>query len=123
MITGQVTSDREAVVAIEIFNAADEPIELAAILDTGFTAHLTLSPVQITQLGLVQVHTATVVLGDGSETNVPVYRGEVQWHGQKRLVYVHGTDGGALVGMSLLYGSLLTMHAVDGGPVTIEPLV
>ena len=108
---------------MELFNASGEQINFNAVLDTGFTAYLTLSPAQVAQLGLVQVHTATVVLGDGSETSVPVYRGEIQWHNQRRLIYVHETDGGALVGMSLLYGSLLTMRVIDGGGVTIEPLV
>lgn len=122
MITGQVTSDREAVISLVLFDASGERINLSAVLDTGFTAYLTLSPAQITHLGLVQVHTATVVLGDGSETIVPVYRGELQWHNQRRLIYVHETDGGALVGMSLLYGSLLTMRVIDGGEVTIELL-
>lgn len=122
MITGQVTTDREAVISVNLFSASGEPTGLDAVLDTGFTAYLTLSPAQIMQLGLVQVHTATVVLGDGSETNVPVYRGEVQWHDQRRLIYVHETDGGPLVGMSLLYGSVLTMRIIDGGSVTIEPL-
>ena len=122
MIIGQVTPDREAVISLELFSAADESVDLVAVLDTGFTAYLTLSPTQIAQLGLVQVHTAIVVLGDGSETSVPVYRGEIQWHDQRRLIYVHETDGGALLGMSLLYGSLLKMRVVDGGAVTIEPL-
>ena len=31
-------------------------------------------------------------------------------------------DGGPLVGMSLLYGSRVTLDVVDGGPITIEPL-
>lgn len=121
-MTGQVTSDREAVISVELLSAAGELIESSAVLDTGFTAYLTLSPVQIAKLGFVQVHTATVVLGDGSDTNISVYRGEIQWHDQRRLIYVHETDGGPLVGMSLLYGSVLTMQVVDGGSVTIEPI-
>ena len=122
MITGQVTPDKETVIPIGIYGPDARLTELNAVLDTGFTAYLTLSPIQVADLGLVLVHIATVVLGDGSEARAPVYRAEVPWHGQRHLIYVHATDGGALVGMSLLYGSLLTMRVVDGGEVTIEPL-
>jgi hypothetical protein len=31
-------------------------------------------------------------------------------------------DGGALIGMALLYRSRLTLEVLDGGPVTIELL-
>ena len=75
----------------------------------------------IARLGLKQVHTAQVVLGDGSEVQIPVYRAEVLWHEQWRLIYVH-EKGGALIGMSLLYGSILRIRVTDGSEVTIEPI-
>ena len=122
MITGQVTSDREAVIPVELRGSTQTMENLSAVLDTGFTEYLTLSPETIARLGLSHAHTAQVVLGDGSEVQVSVYRAEVLWHGQWRIIYVHETEGGALVGMSLLYGSLLKIRVVDGGEVTIEAM-
>ncbi len=123
MVTGQVTSDREAVIPAEVRGSAGHQEKFPAVLDTGFTEYLTLSSETISRLGLRHVHTAQVVLGDGSEVQVPVYRAEVFWHEQWRLIYVHETEGGALVGMSLLYGSILKIRVVDGGEVTIEQLI
>lgn len=123
MIIGQVTADREAVISVDIRGAEEQKEDFEAVLDTGFTEYLTLSAEVIARLGLEQVHTAQVILGDGSEVQIPVYRAEVLWHDQWRLIYVHATEGGALVGMSLLYGSVLRIHVIDGGEVTIEPLV
>lgn len=122
MITGQVTSDREAVIPVDVRGAEERQEDFEAALDTGFTEYLTLSPEIIARLGLKQVHTAQVVLGDGSEVQIPVYRAEVLWHDHWRLIYVHATEGGALVGMSLLYGSVLRIRVIDGGEVTIEPI-
>lgn len=122
MITGQVTPDREAIIPVEVRGNTPSPENFSSVLDTGFTEYLTLSPDAIAKLGLQHAHTAQVVLGDGSEVQVPVYRAEVLWHGQWCIIYVHETEGGALVGMSLLYGSMLKIRVVDGGEVTIEPL-
>lgn len=122
MITGQVTPDREAVIPIDVRGAEEQQEDFAAVLDTGFTEYLTLSSEIIARLGLKQVHTAQVVLGDGSEVQIPVYRAEILWHDHWRLIYVHATEGGALVGMSLLYESVLKIRVIDGGEVTIEPM-
>jgi len=122
LITGQVTPDREAVIPVQVRSSEEQQESFAAVLDTGFTEYLTLSPETIAHLGLRQVHTAQVVLGDGSEVQVSVYRAEVLWHDQWRVIYVHETEGGALVGMSLLYGNVLNMRVVDGGEVTIQPM-
>ena len=102
LITGQATPDREAVIPIEVRGVEERQEDFTAVLDTGFTEYLTLSSEIIARLGLKQVHTAQVVLGDGSEVQIPVYR--------------------AKVGMSLLYGSVLRIRVIDGGEVTIKPL-
>jgi hypothetical protein len=46
----------------------------------------------------------------------------VSWDGQDRNVMVLEANGGPLLGMSLLYGSRVTLDVVDGGPVTIQTL-
>nr|MBC8228759.1 clan AA aspartic protease [bacterium] len=51
-----------------------------------------------------------------------VYLAKVLWHNQEREVLVLQADGGPLVGMSLLYGSRVTLDVVDGGDVIIDIL-
>ena len=114
---------REAEIPVDVRGSGEQREDFTAVLDTGFTEYLTLSSDAITRLGLPLVHTAQVVLGDGSEVQVSVHQAEILWHEQWRLIYVHATEGGVLIGMSLLYGSLLKIRVVDGGEVTIEALV
>jgi predicted aspartyl protease len=61
-------------------------------------------------------------LGDGNVVVLDVYLVKVLWHNQEREVLVLQADGGPLVGMSLLYGSRVTLDVVDDGNVTINTL-
>lgn len=61
-------------------------------------------------------------VADGSDTVVPVYWGVVAWLGASFLVPVFQTEGGALVGMTLLHGCRLTMDVVEDGPLQIQPI-
>jgi hypothetical protein len=63
-----------------------------------------------------------VTLADGRDITLRQYEATVLWDGQPRDVMVLEADGGALIGMALLYGSRLTVEVLDGGPVTIELL-
>ena len=60
-------------------------------------------------------------LADGSTVFLGVYEATVEWDGHLRHIPVH-MEGGALLGMSLLYGSRLVIDVVDGGAVTIDAL-
>lgn len=62
-------------------------------------------------------------LGDGSMVVLDLYLATVSWHVQEREVLVLQAEGGALVGMSLLYGSRVVLDVVDGGEVTIATLL
>jgi predicted aspartyl protease len=57
---------------------------------------------------------------NGSITRLDVYLATVVWHGQQKGVLISQAAGTALVGMSLLEGSRLTMDVEDRGNVTIE---
>ena len=120
MISGVVTTSREAIVRLVVRGSHD--IDIDAILDTGFTEHLTLPSSLIAALGLPYVTLDRAVLADGSIVDCHVYEGKVLWEGQERTVSVHVAEGTPLIGMSLLFDHLLTMQVVDHGSVTIEPL-
>ena len=51
-----------------------------------------------------------------------VYLAVVIWNDREREVLALQAEGGALVGMSLLYGNRVTITVLDGGDITIEPI-
>jgi clan AA aspartic protease len=116
------TANREAVVKLEVRGPTGTKIEVEFVLDTGFTEYLTLPPNLISALSLPLRLASPMYLADGTRVMVQVYDAVVLWDGRERLVGIHSTPGGALLGMSLLYGSRLLLDVVDGGPVTITPL-
>lgn len=93
-----------------------------AVIDTGFTGHLTLPPGEVLRLGLTPLGSRYVTLADGSEAPLDVFRATVVWDGRRRNVRVFAADGGPLVGMALLSGSRLTVDVVPGGDLVIEAL-
>ena len=122
MIRGQVTPDREAAVRLTIRGPYGDEVEVETIVDTGFTGSLTLAPQLVTALRLPYQNSTPAMLADGSVVMCDVHEATVLWEGRERLVPVHESPGGALLGMSLLYGSRMTLDVVDGGNLTIEPL-
>ncbi len=121
MIIGEVVAD-EIVIELAVFGADERPATLRAIVDTGFTEALTLPAELVSALGLIRVDTIPMILADGSRILCRVYSGTVLWDGDQRPVLIHASDGSALVGMTLLRGSHLTVDVIDGGRLTIEPL-
>jgi clan AA aspartic protease len=122
MIHGQVSPYREAVIELMLAGPTGLEMQVDAVLDTGFTECLTLSPTLIAALQLVYVAESELTLADGSDARFDVFRVLVLWHGNRIDIPVLSADGDPLVGMSLLYGSRVTLDIVDGGPVAIEPL-
>ena len=122
MITGTVTAGREAVVALQVRALGGKPELVHAVLDTGFTDFLALPHGLIAQLGLPFRGSAVFGLADGSEARLSAYRAIVEWHGRPRPVTVLGIRAGAVIGMALLQGSLVTLKVVTDGPVRIEPI-
>ena len=122
MITGIVSSDREAVVVVQVrgSDGFEEPVN--TILDTGFNGFLTLPTSLISRLGFSFAGTTRAMLGDGNEVQLDVFEATILWDGQERTVITLAAEGGALVGMSLLAGYRVTMDVEDEGSVLIEAL-
>lgn len=120
MIIGQISPDREAVIPVPVLDAGGQPTEVEAVIDTGFTDFLTLPPALIASLRLTFRESVEFVLGDGSPVQFDTYAVAVLWDGQQKNILVLASEGGPLVGMSLLYGYRVIMDVVDGGTVTIE---
>src|SRR5438552_23324 len=76
MITGVVKSD-EGRIRLKVKGVRGREEEVAAVIDTGYTASLTLPPSLITALGLRWQTVDRVTLADGSECLFDVYEGKV----------------------------------------------
>jgi clan AA aspartic protease len=122
MILGKVTTDREATIELKISGTDPSPQQVKAVIDTGFNGYLTLPSRLIGLLNLPMVGNRSATLGDGSAVILDAYLATVSWHGQDRNVLVLQGEGEALVGMSLLYGSRLSLEAIDDGDVVIKEL-
>ena len=122
MIAGKVTPNREAVIEVEVSGPDQLQQQVDAVIDSGFNGYLTLPSYLVGSLNLPLAGNRRATLGDGKAVVLDAYFATVTWHGQARDVLVLQAEGGALVGMSLLYGSRVSMEVIDDGDVVIEKL-
>jgi clan AA aspartic protease len=92
------------------------------ILDTGFTGYLTLPAETIRQLGLASVGRRTFELANGELFEFEAYLASVSWHENLTDALVLRSDSDPLLGMTLLWGSRVTLDAIAQGEVSIEDL-
>jgi len=122
MLTGRVTSDREAVVPIDVLDVEGHPTCVKATLDTGYDGFLTLPSSLIEELGLPLIGPAKAALGDGNEVSMNLFLGSVRWDDGIVDVLVLEAEGGILVGMAMLAGCRVTMDVEEDGAISIETL-
>lgn len=123
MITGVVTANHQAIIALTLHGSAGQPEVTEVLLDTGFNGFLTLPLSQIARLQFPYEGTMRVVLGDGQAVDLDMFIGTVLWDGQLREGIVLAAEGSALVGMAFLMGSRVTLEVEDGGLVMIDRLL
>jgi len=118
---GRVSDDgREALLLLTVIGRSGVRAEVEAAVDTGFTGSLCLPLDIVRSLSVPFVGRGVAVLADGSTVETSYHRARVLWHGRERTIQVLVTEGGPLVGMTLLRGSILTVVVSPGGEVTIE---
>lgn len=122
MIIGRITAELEGIIGLEVNGSGAPPQQVEAVIDTGFNGYLALPNRVIGLLNLPPAGNRSATLGDGSAVILDAFLATVSWHGRDRDVLVLGAEGGAVVGMSLLHGSRLSMEVVDDGDVAIEEL-
>jgi clan AA aspartic protease len=121
-MTGVVTTGREAVIQLRLRGTNGIETDVEAVIDTGFSESLTLPQALIDALALTWIETNRMFLADGTGIDLQVYEGVIIWDGLERAVVLHSVEADPLIGMSLIWNYLLTLHAVDSGPVTITPI-
>ena len=122
MIEGVVNAAYEPVITLAVQGPSEQSREIEAVVDTGFTGFLTVTPALATELGLTLEGTGRATLADGSEVTFDLYEIAVLWDGQPRYVLADEADTTPLVGMLLLDGHDLSIRVRDGGPVVIRAL-
>ncbi len=123
MIAGTVDASYGAMISLRLSGPTGMPIVIEALIDTGFTGYLTVTPEIATELRLPHLSSAQALIADGSLTAFPVFGVTVDWDGQPVAVEAEGADTTPLVGMRLLDGYRLRLDVHLGGRVTMEPSV
>src|SRR5437868_3622445 len=118
MITGVVKVD-EVRIRLKVQGLRGREQEVEAVIDTEYTASLTLSPALINALGLRWRSVDRFTLADGSECIFDVYVAKVEWDGKVRTILVDEAEAVPLVGMRLLRGHELKMQVHARGKVII----
>ncbi len=122
MIQGVVNARHEAVVRLLVRGPSGVESDVDVIVDSGFTASLTLPTAMVTALGLARQSGGTAVLADGSVRPFDIFAAEGAWGGTWRAVLVSAVGNESLLGMRLLAGHKLMVEVVPGGLVEILPL-
>ena len=120
MITGRLTAQREAMVRLVVFDIAQQPHDVDAVIDTGFNGFLTLPRAMVHTLQLPLAGNRRVTLDNGSTVVLDLYLATVLWDTQPREVLVLAAEGGPLMGMAMLYGNRVILHVVDNRDVLID---
>ena len=121
MITGVVQA-REGRISLKVRGSQSQEHEVEAVIDTGYTASLSLPHELVASLGLTWKSFGRGILADGSECLFDVYQAEVMWDGKQRRVLVDEAGTEPLVGMAILSGYELRMQVRPRGKVTIRRL-
>ena len=121
MITG-IVREREGRIRLKVRGPRGQEQEIEAVIDTGYTASLSLAPWVVASLGLRWKSFGRGILADGSECLFDVYEAKIVWDGRVRRVLVDEADTDALVGMALLNGYELNMQVRPHGKVIIKRL-
>jgi len=120
MIIGSVNAFREAVITLELHGAAGYTETVDATIDTGYNGYLSVTPAIVARLQFPFREIRTYELGSGDLFDFAIHDASILWDGQLQVSACLVTDGGVLVGMSMLSGYTLFIDAIDGGVVRIE---
>ncbi len=122
MILGTVNARNEALVQLRLRGPSGIETAIETIVDSGFTAALTLPMANVTALNLTRNSGSEAVMADGSVRQFDIYAAEVWWGNGWQSVMVSAVGYESLLGMRLLAGHQLRVDVIAGGVVEITPL-
>ena len=90
-----VAGGREAAISLRVSGreSGGDGVEVAVVIDTSFTGHLTLPPGAVRSLSLGERGFVDVELADGGTATLGAYEAFVLWHGRPPRVPVYEADG------------------------------
>jgi clan AA aspartic protease len=97
-------------------------VEIAAVVDTGFTGMLALPRGIVAPLGLVPMLPMVAELADTSAVFLDVFEAVVIWQGFEVEVAILVTGDRPLLGTGLLAGWELRAQFIEGGQVTVAAI-
>ncbi len=107
---------------IDVENTHGTLYPCEALIDTGFTGWLMLPEAAIQQLGLTTHDQTQAVLATGEIRSIDYCLARVLWQGILQPVAVFQSRDQSLLGMQLLKGNVITIHAWEDGEIIIaEP--
>jgi clan AA aspartic protease len=121
VIKGRVFHYRPTV-ELAVYGPSGQSRIIKAVVDTGFTGDLVLPQTEVAALGLQFLIYDSAVLADGSGVPLSVHEATILWHGVQRHALILAAGQEPLLGMSLIYGSRLTLEGEDGGALTLDEL-
>ena len=122
MITGRINQDGELIAPIRVLDTNGYVHRFEAVIDTGFDGDLSLPGNFVAPLGMPYSEPSEMVVATGRIFDVIAYEGIAIWRGERRPIRIIETEGDPLIGIGLLWGSLLTAEITENGEVTISPL-
>ena len=122
MIIGSINDNGDPTIPIRVLDANGHVHRIVAVVDTGFNGYLSLLPHQIRELGLGPPQSVDMTVATDAVFRLNSYPGIVLWNGERLPVVVVESEGTPLVGLALLWGSLLSVEVTEHGAVTISPL-
>ena len=120
MIEGVVNAAYEPVVVLAVHGPSGQATEIEAIVDTGFTGFLTVTPALAAELELSLHGASRATLAGGSEVTFDLYDVAVLWDGQPRYVLADAAGTTPLVSMRMLDRHNLNIDVEDAGRVVIQ---
>ena len=118
-ITGRVVV-RRATLPVTFRLPGTGDLQIECVVDTGFSGAITLPLAAIMSMGLTFLKDRRINLANDADVVVPVYIGNILWHGAKYSVKIIASGRRPLIGVALLYDNLLGIDFVDTGIVTVQ---
>ena len=121
MVAGRVIAhgaSLQPIAEVFVYGQSNTRARVQAVVDTGFTQHLTLPVGAITTSNLEFAFKEMLTMANDND----VYTASIDWGGRKRQVEIHATEGDPLIGMAMLRDHDLHVRVVPEGPVSIAPI-